>query len=273
MAVWLRRLLHKIGYPQTHPTPLFGDNQNAIRLLKNPEYHKCTKHIDIQYHFIREKFKNGEIDVSYISTAQQVADIITKPLPCDKFERFRSYLPWPRSRTFKPYQIYQQEVKTKLHKLNSTIMHIAIECRTHTTMTTLVAAAEAHIYKQWKLTSNSPECIHLTAVGALISQHQVHSSGSSESSHLAATGAIATKHHKWLRQKAQHQTSQALNHKWHLPYLTLDQRTLPFFFRLFVYLSVLVFSTTYHHCCLPFHFRRFCFYFSSFSVSFISIIM
>lgn len=92
-AIWLRRLLHNIGYPQPDPTPLFGDNQSAIRLLKNPEYHKRTKHIDIQYHFIREKFKNGEIDISYISTAQQIADIMTKPLPRDKFERFRSSLP------------------------------------------------------------------------------------------------------------------------------------------------------------------------------------
>jgi hypothetical protein len=92
-AIWLRRLLNNIGYPQTDPTPLFGDNQSAIRLVKNPEYHKRTKHIDIQYHFIREKFENGEIDISYISTDQQVADIMTKPLPCDKFERLRSHLP------------------------------------------------------------------------------------------------------------------------------------------------------------------------------------
>ena len=92
-AIWLRRLLHSIGYPQHVPTPLFGDNQSAIRLVKNPEYHKRTKHIDIQYHFIREKFEHGEIDISYISTDLQLADILTKALPRDKFERFRSQLP------------------------------------------------------------------------------------------------------------------------------------------------------------------------------------
>jgi hypothetical protein len=92
-AVWLRRLLNSIGYPQTGPTPLFGDNQSAIRLVKNPEYHKRTKHIDIQYHFIREKFENGDIGISYISTDQQIADIMTKPLPRDKFERLRAQLP------------------------------------------------------------------------------------------------------------------------------------------------------------------------------------
>ena len=92
-VVWLRRLLTSIGYPQQEPTPLLGDNQSAIRLVKNPEYHKRTKHIDIQYHFIIEKFESGEIDISYISTDQQVADIMTKALPHDRFERFRSHLP------------------------------------------------------------------------------------------------------------------------------------------------------------------------------------
>lgn len=92
-AIRLRRLLNSVGYPQTNPTPLLGDNQSAIQLVKNPEYHKRTKHIDIQYHFIREKFENDDIDISYISTDNQIADIMTKPLPRDKFERLRSSLP------------------------------------------------------------------------------------------------------------------------------------------------------------------------------------
>lgn len=53
----------------------------------------CTKHIDIQYHFIREKFESREIDISYISTDHQLADIMTKALPQDRFERFRNTLP------------------------------------------------------------------------------------------------------------------------------------------------------------------------------------
>lgn len=91
-AVWLRRLLASIGFPQTSFTPLLGDNQSAIILVKNPEYHKRTKHIDIQYHFIREKFENGKINFSYISTDHQLADIMTKALPTDKFERFLNSL-------------------------------------------------------------------------------------------------------------------------------------------------------------------------------------
>ena len=91
-AVWLCRLLNNIGFPQQGPTPLLGDNQSAIRLVKNPEYHKRTKHIDIQYHFVREKFENGDIDISYISTEQQLADIMTKALPHDRFECLRRSL-------------------------------------------------------------------------------------------------------------------------------------------------------------------------------------
>lgn len=59
-AVWLRRLLTSIDFPQTGSTLLLGDNQSVIRLVKNPEYHKCAKHIYIQYHFICEKFENGK---------------------------------------------------------------------------------------------------------------------------------------------------------------------------------------------------------------------
>lgn len=65
------------------PTPLFIDNQSAIRLIQNPEFHKRTKHIDIKYHFVREKLKNKDIEVHYIPSKQQIADILTKALPRD----------------------------------------------------------------------------------------------------------------------------------------------------------------------------------------------
>lgn len=55
-------------------------------------FHKRTKHIDVRYNFVREKYENKEIDVKFVSTNEQVADMFTKPLPCAKFEKFRSYL-------------------------------------------------------------------------------------------------------------------------------------------------------------------------------------
>lgn len=74
---------------QKHPTTLFCDNQSAIRNVHNPEFHKRTKHIDVQFHFIREKQEDGTIDIKYIPTEKQLADIFTKPLHGPLFERLR----------------------------------------------------------------------------------------------------------------------------------------------------------------------------------------
>lgn len=68
------------------------DSQSEIRLIKNPEFHKRTKHIDIRYHFIREKYNNKEIDVKYISIDIQFADLFTKALPEDRFRMLREYI-------------------------------------------------------------------------------------------------------------------------------------------------------------------------------------
>lgn len=86
--VWLNSLLDEL-YIEYESKTLFVDNLSAIRLIKNPEYHKRTKHIDVMYHFIREKFNEGFFDLSYICTGDQVADILTKPLTRDKFLKFR----------------------------------------------------------------------------------------------------------------------------------------------------------------------------------------
>ena len=69
-----------------------SDNQSAIRLILNPEYHQKTKHIDIQYHVIREHQANRNISVSYISTKDQIADIFTKALPPTSFLQLRQLL-------------------------------------------------------------------------------------------------------------------------------------------------------------------------------------
>ncbi|KMQ87247.1 retrovirus-related pol polyprotein from transposon tnt 1-94 [Lasius niger] len=73
--------LNGMGCECENPTILHIDNQNAIRLVKNPEYHKRTKHIDIRYHYIKEKVEDSEIIVSYIPSELQRADILTKALP------------------------------------------------------------------------------------------------------------------------------------------------------------------------------------------------
>ena len=68
------------------------DNQSAIKLVHNPEFHKRTKHVDVRYHYIREKYASGDIDVYYVTSKEQIADILTKAIPCNQFEILRNML-------------------------------------------------------------------------------------------------------------------------------------------------------------------------------------
>jgi muramidase (phage lysozyme) len=87
--LWERRLLEALGYPQRNPTPLFSNNQPAIRLVRNPEQHQKTKHINVPFHVIREHQANHDLNFSYISTHQQLADIFTKALAPTRFFALR----------------------------------------------------------------------------------------------------------------------------------------------------------------------------------------
>lgn len=63
---------------------------SAIKLIKNPEFHQRTKHIDIRYHHIREKVDSGEIIIEYIPSEKPNADIFTKALPRERFLKMRN---------------------------------------------------------------------------------------------------------------------------------------------------------------------------------------
>ena len=60
--------------------PIYCDNQSAIAMIGNPVQHSLTKHISIRYHFIREHVIEGSIELYFVPTDQQLADIFTKPL-------------------------------------------------------------------------------------------------------------------------------------------------------------------------------------------------
>ena len=62
-------------------TVIQTDNQSCIAIARNPVFHARTKHIEIQYHFVREKVLDGTISLEYYSTVDNAADIFTKPLP------------------------------------------------------------------------------------------------------------------------------------------------------------------------------------------------
>nr|GEU39688.1 retrovirus-related Pol polyprotein from transposon TNT 1-94 [Tanacetum cinerariifolium] len=88
-AVWLKMLLEELEYKQEKIT-LFCDNQSALYLARNPTFHKKTKHIRVQYHFVREKLEEGIMDMQKIHTYYNVADYLTKAINCDKFIWCRS---------------------------------------------------------------------------------------------------------------------------------------------------------------------------------------
>lgn len=61
------------------------DNQSAIKLIRNPEFHKRSKHVDIRYHFLREKYMSKDIDLEFVPSKDQLADILTKILSKELF--------------------------------------------------------------------------------------------------------------------------------------------------------------------------------------------
>ena len=91
-CIWLRRLLDDIGCSESVPTVIYEDNNGAIDLSRNAKHHTRTKHIDISYHFTREKVQSGEVSIVYCPTDEMVADVMTKGLARMKFQKFRDAL-------------------------------------------------------------------------------------------------------------------------------------------------------------------------------------
>ncbi len=71
---------------------IYYDNISSILLANNPVYHAKTKHIEVHYHFIKEKVLAKEIDLIHVNTENQVVDIFTKVLGIDKLKKFRKML-------------------------------------------------------------------------------------------------------------------------------------------------------------------------------------
>ena len=91
-VVWLQRLLSNLFGEPMKPTTLHCDNQSCIKLSVNLIFHDRSKYIEIPYHYVRDMVERRAIQLEYINTGDQTADILTKALPKIKVDHFREKL-------------------------------------------------------------------------------------------------------------------------------------------------------------------------------------
>jgi hypothetical protein len=91
-GLWLKSLLSEIFSTFSSPITLFLDNQAAIALTRNHQYHARTKHIDVRYHWICWVVEEGALRLVYCPTDNMVADALTKALPSPKVKHFTTCL-------------------------------------------------------------------------------------------------------------------------------------------------------------------------------------
>ena len=85
-ALWIRRLLEDLKIPSTSPMKMHCDNKATIAIAHNPVLHDITKHMEVDKHFIKETIEKGLICMSYIQTAEQIADVLIKGLYKRQFD-------------------------------------------------------------------------------------------------------------------------------------------------------------------------------------------
>jgi len=88
-TLWMKQQLSDFGL-NLSKIPLLCDNTSAINLTRNPVQHSRTKHIEIHHHFIRDHVTNGDCEIQFVSTENQLADLFTKPLSKEKFNFLRN---------------------------------------------------------------------------------------------------------------------------------------------------------------------------------------
>jgi hypothetical protein len=86
----VRQLLDELSFTQSEPSLLLSDNQAAIAISENDVHHNRTKHIDIRHHFVREQIKNKVIQLKWVPSDIQLADLLTKGLSKVKFTQLRN---------------------------------------------------------------------------------------------------------------------------------------------------------------------------------------
>lgn len=88
-SIYLRRFMNEIGFQSKGPTVIHNDNQAAEKLARNHVYHSRSKHIDIRHHFVRSALKEGHVEIKYVPSEDNPADVLTKGLGGPKHEKHR----------------------------------------------------------------------------------------------------------------------------------------------------------------------------------------
>jgi hypothetical protein len=131
---WLRQLLGELRCPVTTATIAFCDNISSVYMSRNPVHHRRTKHIELDIHFVREKVAIGELRVTHVPSARQLADVFTKGLPSALFFDFRDSL-----------SVTNGDVKTEggVSGSASPTVSIAHDRHAPTAVSTLVASTDS----------------------------------------------------------------------------------------------------------------------------------
>jgi len=86
-AAWIFQFYKQIGFPLDDPIEIYCDSQSALQVAKGEESHRKVKHIDVDYHSIRERVKLGQTKLIWVKSTNNPADILTKSIPADDFIR------------------------------------------------------------------------------------------------------------------------------------------------------------------------------------------
>ena len=88
-AAWIHQFYKQIGLTLDLPIEIWCDSQPALQVAKREEAHRKVKHLDVEYHSIREQVNEGQIELKWIKSENNVADILTKSVPTDVFRKHR----------------------------------------------------------------------------------------------------------------------------------------------------------------------------------------
>nr|GEX16656.1 ribonuclease H-like domain-containing protein [Tanacetum cinerariifolium] len=112
-VLWMRTQLTNFGF-HFDKIPMYCDSKAAIAISCNPVQHSRTKHIDVRYHFIKEKVEKGIVELFFVRTEYQLADLFTKALPVERFQ----YLV-RRLGTLLMLQPHSSKVEFMIHQVKS----------------------------------------------------------------------------------------------------------------------------------------------------------